>query len=773
MAYDRSDWSQHYDEGKSFRPLRDVERDLLSRHAPAPDGGRALEIGCGTGELAAHLAGLGYEVDALDFAEGALIRARKAHEGVEGVRWLCLDIEHDDPADLNDDGYDLITMRLMLAFVGDRTRVVRDLAARLRPGGALVVITPITANTPAERRHIALDEDELALLTEGWEQAERHDADGLACLVLREPSASFEVVEKGRPEPQAVFGACVVVTDDCGRVLLGRSTRGMWELPGGRIESGESAQQTSVRELAEETGLSARLDDAHLLTVLHDERADVRRLSAVVRVTAWTGTPQVCEPHRFTRWEWHPPHTLASLGPVFAPSAQALEATWPGVLPGLPPVHSYPQAGAPPAVGGEPAEAFRLRQKMTDAVIAKGWAPSARVQQALRTVPRHRFAPEAPLSTAYDDNLAVVTRRDGAGRAVSSVSAAWLQADMAEHLRLEPGETVFEAGSGGYNAELLAAVTAPTGRVITVDLDPYVIRRTRRLCAEAGSGRVTAVLGEGSLGAPGLVPPGGFNGMVVTHNVWDIAPAWREQLAEGRFLVLPLEMHGYTRALALQRHGETLHARGWTYCGFVRDRGTAARITPTAGLAGGAVTVRWEDGAPADTGGLDAALDGPRHERATGVVLPGAYSFETLQLYSATVLNGFCRLTVPEESELVTQRDAAAMLGEGSLAYLTHAKVHDAPRPADRRYEFRIHAYGPAAPELAERFAACVQHWDRHVRETGYPPMTVHPAGTPDHELPAGHVLDKTSSRLIFQWPGHHSSDARPQALTAVGSAHE
>ena len=39
------------------------------------------------------------------------------------MRWLCLDIEHDDPVDLNSKGYDLITIRLMHSFVGDRTRV--------------------------------------------------------------------------------------------------------------------------------------------------------------------------------------------------------------------------------------------------------------------------------------------------------------------------------------------------------------------------------------------------------------------------------------------------------------------------------------------------------------------------------------------------------------------------------------------------------------------------------------------------------------------------
>ncbi|WP_369200254.1 NUDIX domain-containing protein [Streptomyces sp. PU-14G] len=140
--------------------------------------------------------------------------------------------------------------------------------------------------------------------------------------------------------------------------LTGQKSTNPLASPGGRVETSESAPEASVRELAEETGLSARLDDAYLLTLLHDDRDGVRRVSAVVRVTAWTGAPRVCEPHRFTRWEWHPLHTLAGLGPIFAPSAQALEATWPGVLSGLPPVHSYPQADAPPAIGGEPPRPF-------------------------------------------------------------------------------------------------------------------------------------------------------------------------------------------------------------------------------------------------------------------------------------------------------------------------------------------------------------------------------------------------------------------------------
>ncbi|MFE9491795.1 NUDIX domain-containing protein [Streptomyces sp. NPDC006641] len=345
-------WQKHYDAGQGFRPLSDAERALLAEHVPAPEGGRALDVGSGTGELAVELARMGYHVDAVDFTRGALVRARAEHPEAQGVRWLCLDIEHDplpSPPEGEEGGYDLVTLRLSAAFIQARSRVLRALGTQLRDGGAVVVITPVVEHTPQGRRHIALDEDELSQITDGFEEAARFDAQGLAVLVLRGAGGSFTAVEKGRPAPQAVMGAAAVVTNASGDVLLGRSIRGMWELPGGHVEAGESAQAAAVRELAEETGLTAYEEDAHVITILHDDRLDMRRISPVIRVTEWEGEPVLREPERFSRWEWHPLHTLATLGRIFMPSAQALNAVWPGTLPGLPPIHSYPCATAVPA----------------------------------------------------------------------------------------------------------------------------------------------------------------------------------------------------------------------------------------------------------------------------------------------------------------------------------------------------------------------------------------------------------------------------------------
>jgi 8-oxo-dGTP diphosphatase len=60
-----------------------------------------------------------------------------------------------------------------------------------------------------------------------------------------------------------LVAACALVDAD-GRILLaqrpeGKSLAGLWEFPGGKVEPGETPEETLVRELEEELGIVTRI----------------------------------------------------------------------------------------------------------------------------------------------------------------------------------------------------------------------------------------------------------------------------------------------------------------------------------------------------------------------------------------------------------------------------------------------------------------------------------------------------------------------------------
>ena len=68
--------------------------------------------------------------------------------------------------------------------------------------------------------------------------------------------------------------AAGILRDATGRILIterlgGGPFHGMWEFPGGKIASNESAEQALARELGEELGIELQ-DSAHFLPLEHD-----------------------------------------------------------------------------------------------------------------------------------------------------------------------------------------------------------------------------------------------------------------------------------------------------------------------------------------------------------------------------------------------------------------------------------------------------------------------------------------------------------------------
>ena len=85
-------------------------------------------------------------------------------------------------------------------------------------------------------------------------------------------------------------GVGVVIRDQSGRILFEkRRDCGVWGLPGGRVEPGESVMEAAEREIKEETGLCIHVtgligvySDPHERIVTYPDNGDVAHLVDVV-----------------------------------------------------------------------------------------------------------------------------------------------------------------------------------------------------------------------------------------------------------------------------------------------------------------------------------------------------------------------------------------------------------------------------------------------------------------------------------------------------------
>jgi 8-oxo-dGTP diphosphatase len=105
--------------------------------------------------------------------------------------------------------------------------------------------------------------------------------------------------------------ACALIDAD-GRVLLterpaGKMMAGLWEFPGGKVESGERPEVTLIRELKEELGIEVREPCLAPLAFASHAYPDFHLLMPLYVCRRWEGT---VTPREGQRLAWVRPNRL-------------------------------------------------------------------------------------------------------------------------------------------------------------------------------------------------------------------------------------------------------------------------------------------------------------------------------------------------------------------------------------------------------------------------------------------------------------------------------
>jgi 8-oxo-dGTP diphosphatase len=105
---------------------------------------------------------------------------------------------------------------------------------------------------------------------------------------------------------QLMLVAAVAQVDADRRVLIaqrpeGKSLAGLWEFPGGKLESGETPEQALIRELEEELGIATKSACLAPVSFASHSYETFHLLMPLYVCRKWQGTP-VAREHAALKW---------------------------------------------------------------------------------------------------------------------------------------------------------------------------------------------------------------------------------------------------------------------------------------------------------------------------------------------------------------------------------------------------------------------------------------------------------------------------------------
>ncbi len=217
-------------------------------------------------------------------------------------------------------------------------------------------------------------------------------------------------------------------------------------------------------------------------------------------------------------------------------------------------------------VPATPADRYtEQRAKLVrDGIEALG-VTDPQVLRAMRTVPRHRFVPEALRARAYENRPLPI----GEGQ---TISQPYIVALMTDALQLKGTEKVLEIGTGsGYQAAVLAEIVP---EVYTIEILEGLGVRAAATLKTLGYDRVHVRIGDGYLGWPEQAP---FDAILVTAAPEKVPQPLFDQLARGGRMVIPVGPQG--------RFGQDLLRYTKAPMGLLKEKLEDVRFVPMTGQA--------------------------------------------------------------------------------------------------------------------------------------------------------------------------------------------
>lgn len=214
----------------------------------------------------------------------------------------------------------------------------------------------------------------------------------------------------------------------------------------------------------------------------------------------------------------------------------------------------------------------RQRAQMVERQLRRRGIADERVLEAMGSVPRDRFVPEAHRRRAYTDGALPI----GHGQ---TISQPWVVAAICEALELSGSETVLDVGAGsGYSTCVLAKLAR---EVVGIERVPDLAASAQQVLFELGVDNAEVLVADGTRGVPERAP---FEGIAVHATAPAPPPSLLAQLSVGGILVCPVAERRADMLTAFRRLAQDIDPESGA--GFERRPIAPCRFVPLIGDEG-------------------------------------------------------------------------------------------------------------------------------------------------------------------------------------------